>query len=199
MRISHCLTDRCSFSLNMFLLKKMLETTEEVAAHRRECTKSVSYRGEPVLQEKGDFLMTGPAVLTVHNLKHRIFCRSHFHTEKSSGWQSSYLFHTVCFLWKKMMSGIPSNFDFRAKSSYMLRVFRLMEKPSRKSTSLIRPSSSTFSRLILFPNLSFGNRAVTCTISFSGTTFFPYEWHRLHGLPSVEVNLGMQISNTLFP
>ena len=49
---------------------------------------------------------------------------------KISGWHSSQPFHTVCFLWEKMISGIVSTFAPMAKSFWTARAGRLMETPS---------------------------------------------------------------------
>ncbi len=43
------------------------------------------------------------------------FTEPRFTPMNISGWQSSHPFQTVCFLWEKMMSGIPSTFGSSAR------------------------------------------------------------------------------------
>src|SRR3972149_9462508 len=124
-----------------------------------------------------------------------------FTSLKIFGWQSSQPFHTICFSWEKMTSGLPSmpaprkawrvsivypkttsglpsTFAPWPKSFCSEIDFRWIEIPSRKSTGRINRSFFAFSQSTPFPNRPFGKFFVKWLKSYSGFTFFPREWQR---------------------
>src|SRR5512141_93849 len=96
---------------------------------------------------------------------------------KISGWQSSQPFQTVCFLWEKIISGIPAMLPSNLRSFWIGRKAFLTGTLSRESTSVISPSLSAFTQSMPLPDRFLGIFAAKTVKSFFLLEFLPEKWH----------------------